>query len=340
MRAQSSPTQYLHRMHSNPSKSIPRQVMRHTGSLALLALISLSLRVTAEEAPDPLKALNEAFRTAYGDSRSEIVKKMSPVIIQCGDNLVLIKSGVRTEAPALTKRYHELKSVAHVPLATYLMLAPEAETKLGDPRTKQLEEYRELVVKARKSIGSRGYETNLHDRQLRILDQSLAMIDVASSRGKVTMAELRRFARSLKDDILANAYDAAEDQIATMDRQFKAWQAEMTPDERRQLRVAVSSVHMARVGNLAMQYFAVALNEPFEGRFEEEETKNSRFRLLFTESVFDEQEILKSVATHIVDEGIGVSFFEDGQRMHRDLLADATEQIIQKRLGMKPGGPR
>lgn len=321
--------------------------------VALLAFSALPIPVQAQaptappqsddpqlKVADPLSPLNAAFRSAYAGLRTQIIKETSPVIVHLGDKMVLLKNGVRTEAPGLTSRYHELKSVAHVPLALYVMLVTGAGSKLDDPQLNHLQEYRALVVKGRDSIEGRGFRPDQRDRQLRMFDRSLRLIDATLQNGLVTKVDLLRFTQSQRKDILANAYEAAEDQIDTMNRQVKAWLATMTPEERKRLRVAVSSVHMARVGNLPMQYFSATLNEPFEGRFEEEEIHDSDFRLIFTESVFDEREILKGLATHIVDAEVGISFFADGQRMHRDLLADAAEQIIRKRFGKKPSTRR
>ncbi|MCW5551266.1 MAG: hypothetical protein KIS67_03765 [Verrucomicrobiae bacterium] len=331
----------------------PCRCLNYFGLAALSVGLALSLSATAQEranqpiaadpqleASDPLATLNTAFRTAYADLRSKVVQKSSPVIIQSGDKMVLIKNGVRTEASAFTSRYHELKSVAHVPLALYVMLVSGADARMDTPQLNHLRAYRSLVMKGRDSLAGRGFGPDQLACQFRILDRSIALIDATLGNGLVTKAELREFTRGQKEDILRNAYEAAEDQVNTMDQQFKAWQAEMTPEERKELRAAVSSVHMARVGNIAMQYFSVALDEPFEGRFEAEEIKDSDFRLIFTESVFDESEILNAVGSHIVDADIGHSFFADRQRMHRDLLADAAEDILRKKFGRSPSAHR
>jgi hypothetical protein len=288
------------------------------------------------EAPDPLATMNAAFRTAYADLRSQAIKDAGPVIIQSGESMVLIRNGVRTEARATTPRYNVLKSVAHMPLALYVMLIHGAGSPLDDASLSRLRDYRLLVAKSRDSIEKRELTPAQRDRQLRMFDRSMVLIDSVLQSGRVAKSDLLGFTRSQKDDILANAYEAADDQITTMDRQFKAWQAEMTAEERKQLRVAVGTAHMARVGSLAMQYFAVALDEPYEGRFEEEQMKDSDFRLLVLESVFDEQGIANAVGTHLIDADIGNSFFGDNQRMHRDLLADPTEEIIAKKFGVRP----
>ena len=44
---------------------------------------------------------------------------------------------------------------------------------------------------------------------------------------------------------------------------------------------------------------------------------------------------VRVLGTHRVDADIGVYFFDDAQRMHRDLLADPAEQIIHKRFGKR-----
>jgi hypothetical protein len=244
---------------------------------------------------DPLTPLNTAFRTAYASLRDQVLAKTSPIIIQSGDRMVLLKDGVRTEAPALSHRYHELKA-----------------------------------------LEGRDFRPEQRERQLRIIDRSLAFIDTTLRTRMVSETALRQFTLSQSEDIQANTYEAAEDQIHTMDKQLQAWLVKMTPEERKRLRVVVGAAHMPRVGNLAMQYFSVRLGEPYEGRYGEEEEKNNDFRLIYSESMFEEQDALRVLATHLLDADIGVYFFNDAQRMHRDLLGDAVEEIIRKKFGKTP----
>ena len=73
-----------------------------------------------------------------------------------------------------------------------------------------------------------------------------------------------------------------------------------------------------------------------EGRFEEEgSSKDNSFRLIYGENVFDEEKALRLLGTHLVDADIGTYFFNDAQRMHRDLLSDAAEAIIGKKIKSK-----
>ncbi len=146
-------------------------------------------------------------------------------------------------------------------------------------------------------------------------------------------AALHQFTLSQREDSLANSYDAAEDQINTLDHHFKLWLKDMTLEEKQHLRVVVGASHMPRIGNLAMQYFSAALGEPFEGHYEiEGSSKDNSFRLIYGENIFDEESAMRLLGTHLVDTDIGTYFFNDSQRMHRDLLSDAAEEIIRKKM--------
>jgi hypothetical protein len=72
-----------------------------------------------------------------------------------------------------------------------------------------------------------------------------------------------------------------------------------------------------RKGNLAVQYFARLLGEPGEGR-----------RIVYAEAIFDETRALDLVATKLVDTQVGIDFFNDPLRMHRDLLSDAAQDYL------------
>jgi hypothetical protein len=80
--------------------------------------------------------------------------------------------------------------------------------------------------------------------------------------------------------------------------------------------VIVVGAHMAREGEIAMQYFEKLLGER-EG-----------LRLVFAEGLWDEASELQLLATHLLDASVGESFFGDPLRMHRDLLSDAATQVL------------
>lgn len=91
----------------------------------------------------------------------------------------------------------------------------------------------------------------------------------------------------------------------------------MSEEEWKGLSVVILGSPLPRSQNLAVQYFARLLGEPGEGR-----------RITFAESIRDEAKALDLMATRLQDTGIGIDFFNDPLRMHRDLLSDAARDYL------------
>jgi hypothetical protein len=77
---------------------------------------------------------------------------------------------------------------------------------------------------------------------------------------------------------------------------------------------------MPRAKHTAVQYFARKLGVPGEG-----------LRLVYAEAIDDETKALNLLATHQLDTDIGVAFFNDPDRMMRDLLGDAASIDLDSR---------
>lgn len=219
------------------------------------------------EQPDPLIALNASFRSAYADLRSQLQATQTPVIIQVGDKIILFNKGMRTESMAISPRYTELKTIAHLPLALYVMLSNETNKVMTDVQLDKLRDYRTLIGSVSNALATLNFSSEQLDRQGRLIKRSLSLIDTVLSHKIISKDALHQFTLSQRDDCLANMSDAAEEQINTLDHQFKSWVKDMTPEERQHIRVVVGASHMPRIGNLAMQYFSAALAENFEGRY-------------------------------------------------------------------------
>jgi hypothetical protein len=112
----------------------------------------------------------------------------------------------------------------------------------------------------------------------------------------------------------------------------------MTPEERARLRAVVAVSHMSRPGNVALQYFSIALGENWEGRFDQEDLQPGK-RVLAAETAFDEAAAFELVATHALDASVAVRFFGEETRMERDLLADAAERLLAQMFHQEPEPP-
>ena len=117
----------------------------------------------------------------------------------------------------------------------------------------------------------------------------------------------------------SNALDAAAAEIADLDAAVEAAHRTIAPQEFSRLHVIVVGAHMAREGEIAMQYFEKLFGER-EG-----------LRLVFAEGLWDEASELQLLATHLLDASAGEGFFGDPRRLHRDLLSDAAAQVLATR---------
>jgi hypothetical protein len=266
--------------------------------------------------PDALASLNDTFRAAYRQTRADALAHSGPVILVEGDTLVLKRDGRRTEGEYTPRLYHELKAVSHVPLALYVLLA---DGPLTDERLTALRRYREQAEAARATLEKRGFSAESLKRQQQIFTASLAFLDKALERKQVSSDELTAFTREMAPLVLADAEESARLQIDALHAQTTAWRKQLSADEWKRLHVVVMGSAMPRRGNIAVQYFAKLLGESGEGR-----------RIIYAEALWDEAKALDLLGTHLLDTDIGTVFFKDDQRMHRDLLADATTNYLQK----------
>lgn len=294
-------------------------------------------RSVALEPADPLSVLNQAFRDAYAARREAVLSRMGPVIAQIDDVLILRMRGQRFEAPARTRRYHEYKSVTHVPLALHVLLAG-VKGSLDDETRTRLTTLRRLITASSSSLHTRGLPGDAQARQRRLLDASLALVESVLASNRVTQAELSAFIHAQVPDLMKNAEDAARDQIDTMHASVEAWKRQMTSEERGQLRAVVAASHMSRPGNVAAQYFSITLGDTWEGRFHEEDPHPGK-RVLSSEATFDEPAAFALLGTHVLDASTSRGIFGEEARMARDLLADAAERILAGMFQTSPQPP-
>jgi hypothetical protein len=292
----------------------------------------------ALEPSDPLCTLNAAFRDAYAARREAVLDSLSPVIAQIDDLLILRHRGQRLEGPARTRRYHELKAINHLPLALHLLLSGRRGA-LDEALRGQLTSLRPLITQAVASLDARGFTPESLARQRRLLEASLALLEQVLAADSVMPEALSAFTRAQVPDLLLNSEDAARDQLETMHATVEAWKQRMTPEERARLRAVVAVSHMSRPGNVALQYFSVALGENWEGRFDQEDLQPGK-RVLAAETAFDEAAAFELLATHALDASVAVRFFGEESRMQRDLLADAAERLLAEMFHREPEPPQ
>jgi len=157
------------------------------------------------------------------------------------------------------------------------------------------------------------------ERQKRILDESLSLMDEAMRNKMVTRESLLRFVKSVRKDVSANLDEAVAIELASLDDCVCSATKEMSEAEWKQLHVVIMSSHMPRNANRVMQYFQKLLGEDREGK-----------RIIYMEGPDDNEKALDLLATHILDFDIGNVFFGDPWRMHNDLLSQGAAKYLRK----------
>jgi hypothetical protein len=266
--------------------------------------------------PPTLTALNNAFRAAYADAKSRVLASSGPTLIVNGDSFTLLRGGRRVEANVGVASYDTVKTIAHVPLAIYVILTP-GEGAVDDDRIKVLAGLRELIPPAVGSLDTLGFSAATLARQKQIVAASEAFLDDVAGRHRFERSALLAFTRDMAPLVMENVTEATRAQLDATHTQVSAWRRDLSPREWSQLHVLIIGAHMPREGQAVTQYFLRLLNEPREGR-----------RVVYAESLWEEPKALDLLGTHLLDGSVSEAFFGDSMRMHRDLLSDAASQYL------------
>jgi hypothetical protein len=271
-----------------------------------------------QDGSDPFTVLNDASRVAYRLAKDAALARSGPVILVEGDDLVLRLKAERRKVRFIPDQYHTIKAVSHVALAIDVTLAAHSsERALGDEVVKDLRDYRGLLPPVAEKIASAGLDDEDCVRAKLVLAECGAFLDAVLERQSCTDADRIAFTRRIWPLINGNMEAAARAALNALHRLVQLWRSELTRDEWDKLTVVVMGTQLPRKGNLAVQYFARLLGEPGECR-----------RIIYGEALFDETRAIDLMATRIVDTQVGIDFFNDPLRMHRDLLADAAQNYL------------
>jgi hypothetical protein len=270
--------------------------------------------------PPALTALNNAFRAAYADAKSRALASSGPTLIVNGDTLTLLRGGRRVEANVGASIYDPVKTIAHIPLAIYVILTPGDGAVDGD-RLKALAGLRELIPPAERSLDSLKLSAATLARQKQIAAGCLTFLDDLAGRRKFTRSVLLGFTRGMVPLVMENVAEATRAQLDAVHAQVSAWRRDLSAQEWNQLHVLIIGPHMPREDLAVTQYFLRLLEEPEEGR-----------RVVYAESLWEEPKALDLLGTHLLDGSVGEAFFGDYLRMHRDLLGDAARLHLTRLL--------
>ncbi len=297
---------------------------RLKGCLTLLAALSVAWPAAGfDPGADPYAELNRTAREAYAAAKAQVLRPDQPVFL-VGRDITLSKDGQKWTRPIAPALYRDLKSLSHIPLGIFAA-ASAWEQAPDDPQwAKRLALLRGHAAAALQTLDQPGLSEVQKVRQREMLQRSIAYVDALREQ-KPDPAALKAYAAAVGPATLANATDAAKAGVEELHRAVTELRAQLAPGDWDRAYVLILAPKTPRDGNLAYEYFANAMGRAAEGK-----------RLIYAESIFDQQVALGLLRTLIIDRAIGEAFYGDPSRMERDLLADgATAALLQMfgRLG-------
>lgn len=282
----------------------------------IFALIPPVAAQTGNYSSAELEQLNLKFRSLYAQARSRRIVGVSPVIIARGDSLVLIRNKERIVGDTVHPNYHDLKTIAHIPLGIFCAVSSTGQQDMADETAEQLIEFQSLMKKTLQTLPAAFQDQQLARQQALIKKCAQFTEDVIKA-GRCTPESLDDFVDTLRPEILQNVEAATHLRIDNYHAQMKKWRPLMSEQEWRRLYVIIPGAALPRKNSMAVQYFAKLLQEPGEGR-----------RIIYAESQFDESQDLLLLGTHILDAEAARAFFNDPWRLQRDMLGAAADSYL------------
>jgi len=270
-----------------------------------------------------LERLDHRFTEIYEAARAKVLEgqKQKALIVIDNDALLLYRTGHAVEKfPGLRPPlYIKMKTLGHMPLAVYCLLHEDTGRPLSQERRAAIVGYRATVEACAGDLDTREEAARgLLPRPSLIYDKVRAMLDTAIIDGQVSAADLAAFARDVYEDIVPVLEAAARAQLDACHARIMQIRHELlSPQQWEELRVLVLGPYMARQGQDFLQYFSGLLHTPIEGDR----------RLVYYDGD-DLEAALDRLGTTMLDAEASLAIFGHRNRLHRDVLADATTRYL------------
>jgi len=277
-----------------------------------------------------LAELDDRFVAIYEATRRRLVdeQKARALILIDDDRMLVYHGGAepRVVTGLRPPLYEKLKTLSHVPLAIYCLLMGEADggSALSQPLLDALGDYRRTLGAAAGDLDtSEDVAAGVLPRTLDLLERTLAFLDRVIDDRRISRADLSAYGRANVADINVCFAAAARAQIDLCHaRMMELKESVLSAEDWASLRVVIMGPHMAHKDQNLLQYFSRLLHTPMY----------ADRRVVYFEGE-DEEGALDLLGTTILDFQASRSIFDDEERLHRDVLADATTPYLDELLG-------
>lgn len=143
--------------------------------------------------------------------------------------------------------------------------------------------------------------------------------------------------RTLEKPLYALIDEAARIRLTALHLEVQKIQTSIDQEGWKRLCVVVMGPPMPREGELSMQYFEKILKTtanakkcPYARALTSTTHLYGKQRLIYAESIYEEDKALDLVTTHICDEEIGLALLNDESAMRADVLKDAAKNCLKE----------
>lgn len=277
------------------------------------------------DSADQLAQLDQRFIDIYEATRAKEVerqKQRALIVIQDDDVLLFRHERAMERFPGLRPPlYDKMKTMGHMPLGVFCLLYDQTGRPLDPALLDQLMDYRAAIEAASQALDTREQaKAGILLKASPIYTKVTGFLDSVIDAGTASEAALASFARSVGPDIeplLAAAALAQLDACDAIIREIK--ETRLSQEQWAGLRVLVLGPYMARQGQLFLQYFSHLLDTPQQGDR----------RVIYYDGV-DLAQAFDRLGTTILDAQASHAIFDEHDRLHRDVLADATTQYLTR----------
>lgn len=273
---------------------------------------------------DQLANLDQRFVDVYEAARARVVERQKEealVVIQDNDLLLYRQGHAMERFSGLTPPlYNKMKTLGHIPLGVFCLLHGHTGGELPNKILEEVKAYRAAIGAADAALDTDAdAKQGILPAPSKIAPKVTAFLDAVVADRSVSNDALHDFARSVAPDIEPVLAAAAHAQLDACNEIMTHIRDDLLRESQWVcLHVLVLGPYMARQGEIFLQYFADLLHTPAKGDH----------RVVYYDGD-DLAAAIDRLGTTLLDAVASEAIFGERQRLHRDVLADATTRYLQ-----------
>jgi hypothetical protein len=179
--------------------------------------------------------IDTAMRRHYDALKARISVSLSPVLVVepdlGGGSYTLIRQGRQTSIHPVAPLFQLLKSICHLPLGIYSILAPYLRDARTADWTADLAAFRDVATAALASLHESGLPPEAETASRDILSKGIAFMDGCVGQADFTMADFEAFSTTLHESILTNMDFAAGALVDGVETLLAEWREDMGEED-------------------------------------------------------------------------------------------------------------